>query len=305
MFLIKKYLFILLLLHYFVLHSQKNETQVQTEDGILTYVYEIDDSLRNSDYSCFTDNGFLIKKRVILDDLNYELYFFDSLSENIGVETYTNDVLISKGFRYNNMDIGTWTYYDNTGAFDYSKTFLWGLYETFYPNGQRKETGYHIEDNREGNITIYDSLGARVLVKYYYNDTLLYSINFKNNLIIGASDSQDKMRNYLNELEVFKNYYPDGAINEFGHVKSKKFEGIYFKYYDRQKNFRSGITECALIGMYRNGLKQGDFIFFNKNQTIIRVEKYHLGKPISNWEIFDDYGNLLEVIEFENGEVNE
>jgi antitoxin component YwqK of YwqJK toxin-antitoxin module len=106
----------------------------------------------------------------------FEYYVKDGLKNGEFKATFENGNLIMKGNIVNDMNEGKWVYYypsgelESEGNFKYNKAdSIWTWY---FPSGKIKEKGMFVNGLREGNWKMFDELGNVSLENEYKNGVI-------------------------------------------------------------------------------------------------------------------------------------
>jgi antitoxin component YwqK of YwqJK toxin-antitoxin module len=176
---------------------------------------------------------------------------------------------------------GSGTY---TGVYDdgsirekgqYHNGYKTGIWDSYYPNGERQETGEFrngvyflqqswspsgIEDVKQGSGEsgrIQDGLRVGVWSKYLPDGVTVWS---EYNYVQGKLEGKNTI------------FFSDGTVNVEGIMKADKQDGEWIWYYE------NGNVETRAT--FRNGIKEGDQIFYTDAGDHIRTEQYKDGECV-------------------------
>jgi len=306
-------------------YGQKSKEVFYIENETLKCIADSPNKLENGFCHCFDKNDVLRQRHLYKQSKLIEVIFYDEkgLKTNL-IAYYDNGIIQSKGNLINKKNEGEWTFFDKDGKKEivqnyksglrHGKTLFYspsgtitnehyfrndtmtGVSTSFYNNGKVLSQQYVHNNMRFGISPTFDSLGNRISSDFYYNDKVIVSFSYSENHLEKSAFREWKDIEDTNQFIPYKSSYSQNMTKESSHLKNKKLEGYYFLYHDDFGPF-------SICGVFHKGIKQGEFIFFNREGFIIRIEKYDNGVPVSDWEIFNDQGILIEKIPFENGEI--
>lgn len=279
-------------------------------DNQITVSGTIKNQLPINKWEYHYDNGILKK----VENFNNQ-----SQLDGITAEYYENGQLESSGNYSQNKPTAKWTYYAENGELTSITVYNqdgeqleWETYKnnkiiqkniytenlntriTYYKNGQTKEEKYFSKD--------YKDTGK--WKTYYYDGVLKSEGNYKDDKKEGEwkfydnDGNLEKTENYINGKREGKWYYysKDGSIYSEENYKNDKEHGIW-KYYsciDHQCKERF-ISEKKT---YKNGLKDGKWITFFRDNTVREIEVYKEGKPIGLHIKHYSDGSVEEIFDF-------
>lgn len=216
----------------------------------------------------FFENGKIIKK------INYKIYFPDS-------QRPSNIPGKSIWAKKNNE----WVFYDKKNNYLYSwymngekrlkykmmnnkfhgKFFIW------YKNGNVKAKGNFLNHFSEGMHSMYDENGKLVEEQFYKHDVLIYTNDYRRkppaNFPKGTSwNKQFKGWKYKKGSKFFI-IYSSGKVKCEIDANGLEFHGKYRKW------LRNG--NLFMEGEYKNSLKEGKWIVYDKTGKIPRYEAYY------------------------------
>ena len=163
-------------------------------------------------------------------------------------------------------------YYFENGKKEQEGTFkdnqLSGEWNWYYANGQlRRKEFYNRQEQIEGTVYEYDSLGNELTQGDYYN---------------GVREGSW--------------FYHVGDFKEVGSYSMGLEDGVWKHYYKNGK--------LAFMGEYSDGEPKGKHVYYHLNGLIKEEGKYLGGEKHGNWHEYNDRGELIQVIEYKRGEIN-
>lgn len=132
-----------------------------------------------------------------------------------------------------------------------------GYYETYYPSGKIKMTGYYKSGEKNG------------LFKDYYEDG---SIQFKYNIKIG------KLNGY------FESFFLNGNKKKTGYFKNGNGNGLFKEYNE------NGVLNSEYNML--NGVMNGSFKFYYDNGVLFKTGNFINGIQNGNFKEYSENGNL-------------
>ena len=139
--------------------------------------------------------------------------------------------------------------------------------ELFYKNGKKAAEGLYVMKAKDSVWTYYSEYDGTVRIRESYSE--------------GKLDGKSTR------------YYPTGGISEeINWVKDSR-EGPWLQY------FEDGTPR--LKGRYKNNLLNGKYEVYFGNSTIMMSGVYLDNKSNGTWSYFDETGNLLYNLEYNNG----
>ncbi|MGB0177391.1 MAG: toxin-antitoxin system YwqK family antitoxin [Owenweeksia sp.] len=186
-------------------------------------------------------------------------------------EFYPDGTLKAEGSYLDDLKIAEWVYY--------------------YPDGEVEQTGSYQQGLPNGNWVWYHSNGQPWREEEYfrgqedglsveYSDT--GTVITQGNYIDGRKDGKWILQ--VNDHKEAGNYF-DGLRNG---------KWVYY-YYDKEETVR-------FEGTFENGLASGLHTYYYPNGNMERRGKYAGGQKEGVWDYFDEQGDKVITIEYENGE---
>ena len=206
---------------------------------------------------------------------------------------------------------GFWTKKDAGGKLLYQATFKndkpVGEMKRFHPNGKIMAVLNFIEGSELSDVKLFDEGGHLVAQGKYLDQKKTGEWNsFRDSKVV----SRD---NYLNGLKngLSKRFFKTGELLEESFWKENKPEGIYRSYFqDGQPYLECKYSQGELNGafktwfpdgtleldaFYTGGMKDKDWLYYDKSGVILYTLKYELGKLL-NPKVQDS----INVAQFEN-----
>lgn len=140
-----------------------------------------------------------------------------------------------------------------------------GVWKKWHKNGQLQSETCYQQGKKHGPAKSYYENGKLYIESFYKNDQLIgvYKMYYRNG-ILNFKDSLDVEGK---SEGLFELWHKDGTVSQIGINKKGKPIGKWIKY------FSNGNAEH--IKFYsENGLKRGNWLYFNFNGDTIRIEKY-------------------------------
>ncbi|MEQ9261966.1 MAG: hypothetical protein RLP14_02275 [Owenweeksia sp.] len=186
-------------------------------------------------------------------------------------EYYPDGTLKAKGSYLDDLKIEEWTYYYADGEIEQTGSYQQGLpngaWVWYHPNGQAWREEEFFRGEEDGLSIEYSDSGAVIA---------------KGNYIEGLKDGQWLVQ--VNDHKEIGNYF-DGLRN-----------GKWVYYYNGKEE------TIRFEGVYENGLASGFHTYYYQNGNVERRGKYAGGKKEGVWDYFDEQGDRIITIEYENGE---
>ena len=138
-------------------------------------------------------------------------------------------------------------------------------YKEFHPNGTVKIIGQLLDGKKKGDWVSFDSLGVKVRVSTYQNDTLIYRKIFTNGKLFATEEMKGENKhgstktyhengsvkgvtNYFDGLQIGEQlfYYPDGTL-ESKYTETEEGTMEFYQYYPNGQllvygsNFQDGV----------------------------------------------------------------
>ncbi len=209
------------------------------------------------------------------------------------VSFFQNGILKSKGHFSTNLPSGFWHYYFESGVLKATGTFIDGLnsgqWTYYYENGSVSTRGYFDKGVKQGEW------------KYYFESL---PSNLKSE---GAylNDKREGVWKYYDETGGFKaqaDFKQDkGMYTEFYSSGSKKSEGLLVdgKSSGAWKYFHDN-GQVMGEGEERDGLKEGQWVFYDKAGALVSKGVYQGGKQFGTWNYFHPNGEVASSGEYIN-----
>ena len=223
---------------------------------------------------------------------NSQNYFNDD-GERIGLwyGYHDNGIIKYEGEFYNGKEIGEFTYYDTSGNMvinlNYIDTGVTSVVRLYSSDGWQKATGKYVSKRKEGAWFYYDKLGQTYLKEEYQNgelngDVIYYFNDF---LISEKYKYINNLKNGIGEI-----FYQSGMINMRSNYKNGKLDGLSESYYNDKISTFDNVLD------YQIG-------YYNK-KDLLKLEskgRYNMGFKDSTWIYFSEQGDVLKVVEYDNG----
>lgn len=182
---------------------------------------------------------------------------------------HQNGKLRYKGEFKNDQPIGTFYYYDNTGAL----TLMMkndgdiGRSELYYSKGPLKAKGNYVDQKKDSIWNYYSIEGFKISEELYLN---------------GVKEG------------VWKVYYKDGTLAEEKNYNKGFENGAWIQYYENGKK--------RLTATYENGSMEGKIYFYDAAGKKIMEGNYKHDARHGAWLTFDANGEIEKKEIFVNGE---
>lgn len=243
-------------------------------NGNQKLVGALDNGLRSGIYREYDEQGIIINGYIYESDtiIAEGIIRGDGVFEGEWKYYNKKGVIIAKGAYLNSKKDGKWVYYFENGKKEQEGTFkdnqLSGEWNWYYANGQlRRKEFYNRQEQNEGTVYEYDSLGNELTQGDYYN---------------GVREGSW--------------FYHVGDFKEVGSYSMGLEDGVWKHYYKNGK--------LAFMGEYSDGEPKGKHVYYHLNGLIKEEGKYLGGEKHGNWHEYNDRGELIQVIEYKRGEIN-
>jgi antitoxin component YwqK of YwqJK toxin-antitoxin module len=263
-----------------------------------------------------------------IEDIHIEhTYINDKLNgENIKTYFEKSNILQSIGNYKNNIKYGSYIEYYKNGKkcieSNYnSKGILNGIVKKYNENQEL----ISIEQYVEGE---YDDIQS-----YYMNGHIVQEITYSKGVKSGATtiyyyseDKDDELNGSIIQIDYYKDdiienntiYYPKTHIKKsYSNYKDGKLDGFSYTYdengneissieYKDDKPYNGIISYNNKIQNYKDGLLEGDVIeYYDYKKLKIKIITPYINNMINGIvKKYDENGNLIESIEYVNGEKN-
>ncbi len=137
----------------------------------------------------------------------------------------------------------------------------------YYENGKIAAEGWFVDREKDSVWTYYSEYDGTVRIREPYR--------------------QGKLQGEV------KNYFPSGEVSEETTWENQQKEGIWKQYYSD--------GALRLEGNYENNLLNGPYRVYYPDSTLKVKGNYRENRSEGTWEFFDQSGNLLYTIEYEQG----
>ena len=288
-------------------HAENGEYLLWYENGKLKTKGLVKNSLREDKWSSFNQNGDL------LSEINYQngeknghaiWYRLDTSNKKkpVMLKDYEGD------FK-NGVQTGHWIYYQADGTKgnegEYVDGKMSGLWTWYYEGGKVWKKGIYKNGEKNGEYTVY-----------FENGNVYYTGNFVNGKEEGFwkryfENGKPEIQGsfHAGQMDsVWKEWFPNGVLKYEITYKNDLKNGIVI-YYDETglktliQTFTDGVlngkftqfneTGVAVIdGSYFYDKKDGQWLYRQADQKIIRKEFYKNGRPTGTWQEFYPNGNL-------------
>lgn len=202
----------------------------------------------------------------------------DSLRNKTGawIELHLNGTFRSKGIYQNGSRIGNWIYYYSNGNTEQKGNYdkkgrPQGVWEWFYESGKPYRTENFKNGMRHGDVMDYNEDGS-ILSKTHFTDNIRQGSYYFKNLEYYETGK------YSNDLEdsIWVSFYTKTQSKRFeGRYINGEPEGMHRYFYDNGKP--------SIIATYKNGLKDGTWLFYNKDGDLYLTIQYKNDDEIS-WQ---------------------
>lgn len=185
-------------------------------------------------------------------------------------EYYPTGELKSEGAYRDNLKVGKWVYYYIDGEVEQIGNYLQGMPDGFwvwyYPNGQTWREEEFVLGQEDGPSVEYSDSG---------------SVIAKGNYIEGYKEGEWYFE--INDHREEGSFFEGQRMGEWRH------------YYLNNDQLR-------FVGKYENGLENGMHTWYFPDGEMKRRGVYSAGVKDGIWEYFDEHGNRIITIEYENGQ---
>jgi uncharacterized protein len=210
-----------------------------------------------------------------------EIFFKDGLEEGLVKEYDTTGLIITlfvykKGFIVSREIINRHNSLGNKH----------GQWMEFYTNGKIKQTSEWRNGVLNGFVKDYDESGNLLIVQKYING------------VVQPEAAEIKV------YEIKYDYYESGKVKIVGSYREDQPDGIRREYDESGKIikgfiFRSGILIAEGI-IDEKGLKQGEFIEYFENGSMMALGKYINSKPVGPWKYYYPDGSIEQEGGYDN-----
>jgi len=184
----------------------------------------------------------------------------------------------------------------------------------YYPNGNVRSEGDFIESKRTGKWNFYypdgkleqtgnyrDGLTDGLWIWYYHDGNILREENYYRGREDGMSVEYDEAGNviargeYIEGNEEGEWYYNVGDQVEKGSYTNGLKDGLWIHYYpDGTKQFE---------GRYIQGNPDGKHRYYFESGKLKEDQYWNVGRRDRTWRKFDELGNVLITLTYENDEL--
>lgn len=202
----------------------------------------------------------------------------DSLRNKTGAwtELHLNGLCRSKGIYQNGNRIGNWMFFYANGTTEQNGTYdkkgrPQGLWQWFYESGKIFRTEYFKNGMRDGEVVDYNEDGSVLSKTVFLDNVRQGNFYFKNTVYF-------EIGKFTNDLEdsIWVSFYTKTQTKRFeGRYINGEPEGTHRYFYDNGKP--------AILAIYKNGLKDGTWLFYNKEGELYLTIQYKNDEEIS-WQ---------------------
>ena len=209
---------------------------------------------------------------------------------------------------------GKWKYYDRAGELEeertYYKDMLHGAAIRYFPNGKPRQVGYFYLNQQDSTYTEWYETGKiSVQGNYSFNKPKGEWIYYYRD---GHKKSVEETRNSVNYLNSF--WMPDSLhtqtiINGNGEMQTYYTTGSLKEWYNYKNGLKNGDFEewsiygyKTLSGSFKDGEKDGEWIYSYYTGDKEKVSNYKNGKLEGVYQYFYDNGQLNVDGRYINGE---
>jgi len=211
---------------------------------------------------------------------------------------YYDGKLIESGFYKNNMKQGLW--------------------QQYFERRVLTKVNY-IDDKREGWAEYYHSNGQLSKRIYYKNDepyNFLY-ISYDENgcmedsgYVKNAFEGEFKHFNYgfLEEIRHYNNGLLNGEWRKYaceGYISQKMMDEMQLTKKELKRMKQLGcsnmVVELEIVGFYKEGEKEGEWLFYHPNGQIKIKGNFSQGQEQGEWKTFDESGKLISIDVYKDG----
>ncbi|MGM0650176.1 MAG: toxin-antitoxin system YwqK family antitoxin [Bacteroidota bacterium] len=132
----------------------------------------------------------------------------------------------------------------------------------------------------ENTPVVTDTLGHKMerVVEKRYDDGKIRTLHYY----------RDSNNYFVRKL------WPDGEDYIRGWIENGEREGDWFSWY------KNGVLWSS--GKYENGLRQGKSKSYFEDGSVRQVQEYKNDKPHGTWVFFDEQGNRIIEVDYDEGE---
>ncbi len=204
---------------------------------------------------------------------------------------YQNGKVKSKGQFKNNLPVGHWEYFYEHGGFKATGFFVQGqnhgVWNYYYENGNISTSGRYEYGIKSGDW------------KYFFESTnqLVKSEGaYSNNKREGTWKFYDEKGSFKAQAELkqdkgmYIEFYDTGTKKSEGLLLEGKSSGIWKYYHDNGQLLGEGEE--------RNGLKEGEWFFYDNSGVLTSKGVYQKGKQFGVWYYFHPNGEIASSGEY-------
>jgi antitoxin component YwqK of YwqJK toxin-antitoxin module len=119
-------------------------------------------------------------------------------------------------------------------------------------------------------------------------------------IIVDTFDTGEPMKIHFackqnNDSVYEKQYYKSGKLFIEGALVSDRRQGKWIAYYEDGKTWS--------VGYFKDGLKHGSSDVYYENGKLRYVKNYEQDVAVGLWKFYDEQGNLLGEVMYENGKI--
>ncbi len=242
-------------------------------NGNLKLIGGINQGKKNGIFREYSEDGEIINGYIYANDTleaegiitGYGIY------EGDWVYYFKSGAIKAKGAYENSKKTGKWIYFFSDGKKEQEGSFkedkLSGSWIWYYHNGQvRREEYYNRNENLEGTVYEYDSLGTALTEGDYFD---------------GVREGPW--------------FYHVNDFKEVGSFVLGYKDGLWHSYYKNGK--------IAFKGEYNDGEPIGKHYYYHQNGITKKVGKYLGGEMHGKWRTYDRMGIITQEIIYKRGEI--
>ena len=220
-------------------------------------------------------NSYIFKKGVIVGEgiIDQQL-----TKHGPWIEYYNNGKKKSEGSYNNGKREGQWKFYDNDGNIEQEGSYddkgkYSGDWVQYYPTGDILKEETFSDGYEEGMYIEYSEDGSIIVQGNYINGMKNGKWTYTVNGVIESGEYIDDKKNGEWTIK-----YDDGTLIEDGTFINDNPNGQYKWYYTTGIN----AGKIYIIGNYHDGLRDGEWLYFDEEGNIDLTIRYNDGEEIDN-----------------------
>jgi uncharacterized protein len=221
---------------------------------------------------------------------------YDSLGRVNSSRIYdSNGNMIGEGIVNDEGDkVGEWKYYFEKGALKsigyYETNRRFGEWKYFYETGKIEQKGNFKSGLPNGEWLWYYEDGMICRKEYFKNgkeDGEVIEYSREGKVIVRG--------NFVDGLKEGEWFFDYGFQYEKGNFKNNLLDGRWLYFYENNKIY--------FEGNFVQGLPDGEHIYYYRNGKWKEKQNYLFGRKEKNWEYFNDNGEIIKILTYENDQL--